>query len=175
MDFSQLISTRQSCRAYDSTRSVPRETLAACLEAARLAPSACNAQPYHFTVVTGENARAVGDTTRSMGLNKFTPDVPTFVVISEANYNATSAVGSKVKGQDYRSVDIGIAAAYFTARATELGLSTCIIGWFDEKKLRQLVGAKGTVRLVIAVGYAKEGDVLRKKVRKDLDTLVTWM
>ena len=117
----------------------------------------------------------MGDLTRSMGLNGFTPDVPVFVVISEANYNATSAVGAKVKGQDYRSVDIGIAAAYFTAQATELGLSTCIIGWFGEKKLRQLVGAKGMVRLVIAVGYAKEGDALRKKVRKDLETLVTWM
>ena len=45
MDFSQLITVRQSCRAYDPGRSVSREDLTACLEAARLAPSACNAQP----------------------------------------------------------------------------------------------------------------------------------
>lgn len=175
MDFQKLTQQRQSCRAFDNTRDVSKEAITACLEAARLAPSACNAQPYHFTVVQGEIAGQVGALTRSMGMNGFTVDVPVFIVISEAPYNRTAAVGAKLKEQDYRSVDIGITAAYLTAEATELGLSTCILGWFDEKRLRHLIGARGMVRLVVALGYAKEGDPLRTKKRKGLEDLVTWM
>ena len=95
-------------------------------------------------------------------------------MISEAAYNQTAAVGSKVKGQDYRSVDIGIAAAYLTAEAQSQGLSSCILGWFDGKKLRRLLDLKGPVRLVIALGYAKASDSLRPKKRKAMDQLVTW-
>ena len=64
-------------------------------------------------------------------MNKFTSDAPVMVVISEEKYVKTAAFGSKVTGNDYRSVDIGIAAAYFTAAAEEQGLSTCILGWLN--------------------------------------------
>lgn len=175
MNFSELIRQRQSCRAFDAARPVSREDITTCLEAARVAPSACNAQPYHFTVAQGETASQVGALTRSMGMNGFTTDVPVFIVISEAPYNRTAAVGAKLKDQDYRSVDIGITAAYLTAQATELGLSTCILGWFDEKRLRHLIGARGMVRLVIALGYAREGDPLRNKKRKSPEDLITWI
>ena len=175
MNFSDLMVTRQSCRAYDSARPVSREDITACLEAARMAPSACNSQPYHFTVAAGDSAAAIGALTRSMGMNGFTKDVSTFIVISEGAYNRTAAVGAKLKEQDYRSVDIGITTAYLTARAEELGLSTCILGWFDEKEVRKLTGAEGKIRLVIAVGYAKEGDPLRQKKRKSLEELTTWL
>lgn len=101
MDFLEIAKSRQSCRAYDRSRPVEREKLLACLEAARLAPSACNAQPYHFTLVTGKQAEAVGNCTRSLGMNAFTEAVPAFVVISEEPYNLTAGAGAKVKGQDY--------------------------------------------------------------------------
>ena len=174
MDYLELAPTRQSCRAYDAARPVEEEKLLACLEAARLAPSACNAQPYHITVAQGVAGEAVGAATRSMGMNGFTREVPVFLVISETAYNRTASVGSKVKHQDYRSVDIGIAAAYLTAEAQTQGLSTCILGWFDSKKLRQLLDLKGEPRLVIALGYARTGDPLRSKKRKSLDNLVAW-
>ena len=174
MDFETLIRQRQSCRSYDPSRSVSDEDLRKCLEAARLAPSACNAQPYHFTVVSGELAEQVGALTRSMGMNGFTKDVPQFIVVSEAAYNRIAAAGAKLKDQDYRSVDIGIATAYLTAQAAELGIATCIMGWFDEKKLCSLLSLGGRIRLVIATGYAKEGDALRPKKRKTLDDLVSW-
>ena len=174
MDYLEIARTRQSCRAYDAARPVEEEKLLACLEAARLAPSACNAQPYHITVAQGVAGEAVGAATRSMGMNGFTREVPVFLVISETAYNRTASVGSKVKHQDYRSVDIGIAAAYLTAEAQTQGLSTCILGWFDSKKLRQLLDHKGEPRLVIALGYARTGDPLRSKKRKSLDNLVTW-
>lgn len=173
MDYLEIAQNRQSCRAYDPERDIEDEKLEACLEAARLAPSACNAQPYHITLARGESARQVGEATRSMGMNQFTKDVPVFLVISEDSYNRTAAVGAKLKKQDYRSVDIGIAAAYITAEAHTQGLGSCILGWFDEKRLRSLLGITEPVRLVISLGYAKAGDPLRSKKRKEMDQLVS--
>jgi len=114
MNFNEIAKTRQSCRSYDSSRPVEEEKIAAILESARLSPSACNSQPYHFTVCRGENAKAVARACQSMGMNRFATDAPVCLVISEESYNKTAAVGAKVKRTDYRSVDIGIAAAYIT-------------------------------------------------------------
>ena len=108
-----------------------------------------------------------------MGMNKFAADAPVLIVISEEPYCKTAALGAKVKGNDYRSIDIGIAAAYLTAEATAQGLSTCILGWLDDAKIREICSLSHPVRLVITLGYAKEGDKLRAKKRKDLDELVT--
>lgn len=174
MDFLEIASARQSTRSYDLQRPVERERLERCLEAARLAPSACNGQPYHFTIAAGEMAKKVGACTRSFGMNGFTKEAPVFLVISEEPYNKTAAVGARIKDQDYRAMDIGIAAAYFTAEASTQGLSTCILGWFDGKRLQELLGLSRVIRLVIAVGYAKDGDPLRAKVRKSAQELTTW-
>ena len=173
MDFETLIKTRQSCRNF-SEKPVPRPEIEACLEAARLAPSACNAQPLYLSVCTGALVAQVGACTRSMGMNGFTEKVPCFVVVSEQSYNATAAMGSRVKDQDYRSIDIGIASAHLVLAAAERGLASCILGWFDEKKLRELLGVKGRIRLVIALGYAAEGDPVRPKKRKTLDELADF-
>ncbi len=173
MEFMELIQKRQSCRNY-SQQPVTTEEINACLQAAQMAPSACNAQPMHYTVCTGAMAAKVGEATRSMGMNKFTEQVPCFVVISEGNYTASAAMGSRVKDQDYRSIDIGIAVAHFTLCATSCGLSTCILGWFEEKKLAQLLGIKNRIRLVIALGYAAENDAIRPKKRKSLEELVDF-
>lgn len=78
-----------------------------------------------------------------------------------------------MKQNDYRSMDIGIAAAYLTAEATAQGLGACILGWLDDRKIREICGLKYPVRLVITLGYAKEGDRLRAKKRKELSELVT--
>ena len=174
MDFSQLICARQSCRSYDPNREVEQEKLTAVLEAARLAPSACNGQPYHFTVCRGEKAREAAKATQSMGINKFASKAPVLIVVSEENYSKSAAMGAKLKKNDYRSMDIGIAVAYLTAAATEQGLSTCILGWLDDDKLRSICGLKQTVRLVITLGYAAD-ESIRPKKRKDLTELVTYM
>ena len=173
MDFQNLIRQRESCRSYDETRQVEEEKLQKILEAARLAPSACNGQPYHLTVCRGEYAKETAMATRGMGLNKFATQAPVLIVISEMPYVKTAALGAKLKGNDYRSVDIGIVAAYLTAAATEEGLSTCILGWLDDEKLRKLCGVEGKVRLVITLGYAKAENI-REKKRKDLSELVSY-
>lgn len=175
MNFTEIANTRQSCRSYDPTRPVEQEKLDSILESARLSPSACNGQPYHFTVCKGETARSVAKLTQGMGMNKFADNASVLIIVSEKPYNGTAALGAKVKNNDYRSIDIGIAAAYITAEAAAQGLGTCILGWFDDEKIRSLCGIDGTVRLVITVGYPNQNDPLRAKKRKSLTELVTVM
>ena len=173
MNFTEIALTRQSCRSYDAARDVEPEKLDAVLAAARLAPSACNSQPYHFTVCRGQSAKDVAAATQGMGMNKFSSQAPVLIVISEADYNRTAAMGAKVKGNDYRSIDIGITTAYLTAEATAQGLSTCILGWLDDNKIRKICGIDHPVRLVITLGYAKD-EPIRNKKRKELSELVSY-
>ena len=176
MDFLEIAQARQSCRSYDESRPVEPEKLEKILEAARLSPSACNAQPYLLTVCTGEKAKEVALLTRGMGgMNKFAVQAPVCIVISEGAYNRTAALGAKVKGNDYRSIDIGIMTAYLTAEATAQGLSTCILGWLNDEKIRTLIGTDTPTRLVITLGYAGEDDKPRSKKRKELGEMVRFL
>lgn len=175
MNFLEIAENRQSCRNYDPERMVEKAKLDTILDAARLAPSACNGQPYLVTVCEGEKARQVAKATVSMGLNKFAPDAPVLMVISEEPYTKTAGLGAKFKDNDYRSMDIGILASYITAEAHEQGLSTCIIGWLDDKKIREICSLGRPVRLVITVGYAKDDDRLRAKKRKSAEELFRFI
>ena len=173
MNFMEIAQTRQSCRSYDENRAIEQEKLDAVLEAVRLSPSACNGQPYRLTVCHGDVAKAVAKSTMGMGMNKFASQAPIVIVISEAPYVRTAALGAKVKGNDYRSIDIGIAAAYLTAEAAAQGLGTCILGWLDDEKIRAICNLDSPVRLVVTQGYPKESDTLRAKKRKELSEFVT--
>ncbi len=173
MNFSEIANIRQSCRSYDAERDVEREKLDAILESARLAPSACNGQPYRLTLCRGESAKAVAKATQGMGMNKFASDAPVMIVISEEPYVKSAAIGAKLKKNDYRSIDIGIVAAYITAEAAALGVGSCILGWLDDEKIRKICELKSPVRLVICLGYAKESDSLRPKKRKSMSELVS--
>ncbi len=175
MNFAEIAAKRQSCRSYDPARPVEEEKLNAILETARLAPSACNSQPYHITVCKGERAIAVAKATQGLGINKFAPDAPVLLVISERPYASTASRYAEETGNDYRSMDIGILAAYITAEATVQGLGSCILGWLREKEIREICHLDAPVRLVITLGYAKEGDPLRTKKRKSLDDLVSMI
>lgn len=165
MNFTEIAEQRQSCRSYDPTRAVEQEKLDAILRTARLSPSACNGQPYRVTLCRGAAAKEVARAVGGMGMNKFAADAPVMLVISEMPYVSTAALGAKLKKNDYRSIDIGILAAYLTAEATAQGLGSCILGWLDDARIREICSLEGTVRLVITLGYAKD-DTLRPKKRK---------
>ena len=171
MNFLEIAKTRQSCRSYDESRCVEQEKLDAILEAAQLSPSACNGQPYKITVCRGQAAKDVAAATTGMGLNKFASQAPVLLVLSEMPYVKSAALGAKLKNNDYRSIDIGIAAAYITAEAAAQGLGSCILGWLDDQKIRNICNLEHPVRLVITLGYAKDETLLTKK-RKDLSELV---
>jgi nitroreductase len=167
-DFFELIARRESCRNY-SDRPVEREKLERMIEAARLAPSAVNSQSWFYTVVTGEEAvGAVRRCASQGGMNRFVQSCPAFIVAEELGANLLSRAAGKVKDQQYTQIDLGLSVMQLALAATELGLSTCMLGWFDRKGLEDALGlSRGRPRLVICVGYAAD-DGGKPKKRKPI-------
>ena len=173
MDFAELVQRRQSDRKYDS-RPVARELIVKCLEAARLAPSACNSQPWKFVVVDEpELLSRMGEASAGLGMNKFAREVPVLVAVVLEKMNLTARIGSVIKDKEYSLLDVGIAVEHFCLQAAELGLGTCIMGWFDEKAVRKMLGiGNRRVPLLISLGYPAAEN--RTKVRKPLDEMSSW-
>lgn len=173
MELLDLIQKRQSDRQYEA-RPVDRELVVKCLEAARLAPSACNSQPWKFVVVDEPQlVLRVGEAAAGMGMNKFAKEVPVIVAVVLEKMNLTARIGSVIKDKEYSLLDMGIAVEHFCLQAAELGLGTCIMGWFDEKKVKKLLGIKNKrVPLLITLGYP--ADETRRKIRKSLDDMSSW-
>ena len=174
MDFSDLIKLRQSDRKYDESRKVDRDLIIKCLEAARLAPSACNSQPWKFVVVDDtELLPHMAEAAASMGMNKFACQAPVILAVVLEKMNFTARLGSVIKDKEYNLLDVGIAVEHFCLQAAELGLGTCILGWFDEKKVANLLGVKNRrIPLLITLGYSKTK--CRIKSRKGLSDMSSW-
>ena len=175
MDFLELVKARQSDRAYDKNRPVEPEKLERILEAARLAPSACNAQPWKFVVVTDpELSIKVGKASAGLGMNKFAKDAPVHILIVEESMNVTSLLGSKIKDKYFPLVDIGIAASHICLAAEAEGLGSCILGWFDEREIKNLVGIPQRKRLLldITIGYSLKPK--KPKVRKPKEKVIAY-
>ena len=173
MDFLDLVKHRQSDRGY-LDKPVSNEVLIRCLEAARLAPSACNAQPWHFVVVTDPEVKnTLADCTSNsvLGMNHFTKQAPVHVAVIEESANFTSTAGSVIKKRHFPLTDIGIAVEHFCLQAASEGLGTCILGWFDEKKVKKLlqVPKRKRVQLIITIGYSAQET--REKRRKNLEDI----
>ncbi|MEI6060221.1 MAG: nitroreductase family protein [Bacteroidota bacterium] len=178
MIFNELILARQSVRRYSGT-SVEPGKLNQCLEAARLAPSASNSQPWKFIVVDKEPLRSeIAKATFSdiQLINKYTMQAPVIVVIVIEKAKLFTRLAMKVKNKEWPLVDIGIAAEHFCLQATELGLGTCIIGWFVEDQIKTLlqVPSDRSIGLLISVGYPVEGYPHRTKIRKPLEEIVRY-
>ncbi len=176
-DFLSLVGQRRSVRAY-LPDPVEKEKIMRCLEAARLAPSACNAQPWTFIVVDEPALKnALADLTNDLWLplNRFTRQAPVHVVIVIEKPVLTSRLGAAVKKRDFPWIDIGAAAEHFCLQAAAEGLGTCMLGWFDEKRVRSLLGIpeESRVGLIITLGYSAD-DPDRHKNRKELEDVVRW-
>lgn len=175
MNFSELVSIRQSDREYIENKPIERKKILNCIEAARLAPSACNSQPWHFIIVDEpvlktEVAKAMSN--KVLPLNHFTNQAPVMVVIVNEGSNFTATLGDKIKSKSFSSMDIGIAAEHFCLQAVEEGLGTCILGWFDEEKIKKLLNIPKSKRieLLITVGYPKP-ETFRRKKRKEIELI----
>lgn len=156
-DFLELVNERQSDRKYHD-KPVEEEKLNRCLEAARLAPSACNAQPWKFIVVNDpalKNSLAEQTTGKLVPINHFTRQAPVHVVLVMEKPNLTSRFGELIKDKKYTLMDVGIAASHFCLQAAAEGLGTCMIGWFNESGVRKLLDIPGGKRpmLIITLGY----------------------
>ncbi len=174
MNFFEIANERQSCRKYDAARRIESEKLDAILASARIAPSACNSQPYHLTVCRGETVKAIAaaKSPSSEGINEFVADADTVIVISEQPVVVSPAMVERMKNENFRDIDIGILTAYITAEATAQGLGSCIVGLFDDPKIREICHLDTPVRLLITLGYPQQGTTLRTKRRKELSELV---
>jgi len=177
MNFDELVIKRQSCRAYKDVP-VEREKLIACVQAARMSPSACNSQPWSFIIVDDiETAKAVSGclTDKILTINRFTEKCNAYIVIVEESANLSAKLGAKFKDQEYAQIDIGIAAQSLCLAATDQGLGNCIIGWFSEKKIKELlkIPKSRRVRLIIAIGYAQD-ERTREKARKPFEETVHY-
>jgi nitroreductase len=176
-DLLDLIRLRQSQRSYKD-QPVEKEKLERCIEAARLAPSACNAQPWKFIIIDNpELKNAVADlaTEKLTGMNHFTRQAPVHVAIVREAANLTSTLGQVIKNKEYPLIDIGIATAHFCLQARAEGLSTCILGWFNEKKVKELLQIPKSKRLelIILVGYPAD-EKIRVKNRKSTDEVRSY-
>ncbi|MDD4516634.1 nitroreductase family protein [Massilibacteroides sp.] len=176
-DFLTLASSRQSDRSYDPERPVEREKIERILQAATQSPSACNAQPWKFIVVDDpELKNKVADATsnRILGLNHFTKQAPVHILIVEEKVNLSSGFGGWVKDKTFSMIDIGIASAHICLAAEDEGLGSCILGWFNEDKIRNLLNIPSGKRVVldIIIGYSTQPK--RKKKRKDSDSVIAY-
>jgi nitroreductase len=178
MLFSELVQIRQSVRAYKD-KPVEAEKLRIILESLRLAPSASNAQPWKVIVVddAGIKNRVAAQTfSRTVPLNKFALTAPVILVLIVDKSNIITQVSAWLKQRDFRLIDIGIAAENVCLQAAELGLGSCIVGWFNEKQIKDILNIPRTERigLLITLGYAADGYELRQKKRKEFDKIIQF-
>jgi len=175
-DFLDLVKYRQSDRAYLSSP-VEEDKINRILEAGRLAPSACNSQPWRFIVINDQDLKnKIADCTSSkvLGMNHFTKQAPIHIAIVEEKANFTSSAGSLIKGKHFPLIDIGIAAEHICLQAAAEGLGSCMLGWFDETKVKNLLHIPKSKRvpLIITIGYPDKET--REKRRKDLGEIVRY-
>lgn len=177
MNFLELVSKRQSVRKYLADKPIEEEKVQHIIEAARLAPSACNSQPWTFVVVDEpvlrlEVARATHG--KMIGINKFVMQAPLLVVIVMEKPKVVTQIGGALKNKEYPLIDIGIAAEHMCLQAQEDGIGSCMLGWFNEKKIKTLlkIPSNKTIGLVLSFGYAPKDYKQRLKIRKPLTEIV---
>jgi nitroreductase len=157
---------------------VENEKLMRCIKAAQLAPSACNAQPWKFIVVDDpaiKNSIADHISGKFVPINHFTRQAPVLVAIVREPANFTSSFGQMVKDKEYPLMDIGMSAIQFCLQAAAEEMGTCIMGWFNEKRIKRILNIPFYKRLelIITLGYPSS-DQIRDKKRKELDKILSF-
>ena len=176
MKFLELVARRQSARKYQPGRRIPREVLDRCLEAARLAPSACNSQPWSFVVVDDpDQVRVLAEAAcghAPYGMNKFAVEASALVAVVTEKMKLAARLGAQFRGVQYSLVDLGIAGEHLALQAAEDGIASCWLGWFDERAVKQALGIpRGKkVDLLFCLGYPAD-ETVRPKHRKPLDEI----
>ncbi len=175
-DFMELAKTRQTCREF-ADKPVEHDKLAACVEAARLAPSGCNAQPWTFVVVEKpELVAKVADCIAMNGMNPYAKQAKAFLVVLEEHAKLMPQIACMLDSQYFAKGDLGSATAYFCLEAASLGLGTCQFGIYDRVKMGQLLDIPEHKQYgaVIAIGYPAKPEI-RNKQRKPLGELVRFL
>ena len=177
MTFEELVHRRRSLRQY-AGKPVSKEDILKCLEAARLAPSACNSQPWYFLVIDEPALKdRIADRIFSgiYSMNKFAKEAPVLVAVVSERSRLLASIGGQVRDTRYRLVDLGIASEHLILQAEELGIGSCWIGWFDEKALKKelKIPSSKKIDVVISLGYPAE-DKAVPKIRKSLEEISSF-
>ena len=174
MKFDQILHNRKSTRSFHSTP-VKKKDVTAIIEAARIAPSACNSQTWRFvTVIQKEIIRKIcHEAMRPVVPNKWLEQAPLVIVGCSQLDIVANRIGGRITGIEYYQIDLGIAMEHMVLKATELGLGTCWIGWFNENRLKEILGIPKRIKVsaLLAVGYPKD-DCSRKRKRKPIEKIV---
>lgn len=172
-----LVKQRTSCRAY-VPEAVPREMLEQMLEAARLAPSACNKQPWRFAVVQEESVRMrlINEAFLAGIPMKWAVNAGAIIAIGMEKAAITHRIAPMISGVDYPLLDLGISGEHLVLQAEELGLGTCWIGWIKPKMVREIVGWPRSIEPVslITVGWP-DPNQRRTRPRLGVDEIVKWI
>ncbi len=177
MKFIDLVKKRKSLRTY-LDKPIPRQDLLSCIEAARLAPSACNAQPWKFLIIDDKDTikSLVKDICHTIySFNKFIGEASALVIVISQKEGFLRKAAGKIKGTNYYLIDIGIACQHLALQAQELGIGSCWIGWFDEKKLKKnlKLPKKNKIDTIMSLGYDKS-IMAKSKIRKPINEIYSF-
>ena len=174
MEFSELIRVRQSDRKY-LPQEVEEEKIVKCLEAARLAPSANNSQPWKFIVVNEPELKdKVAALAAGLGMNKWAVQAPAIIAVVLETPGFTTRLGGLLKGKEFRLMDIGMAVEHLCLQAADLGLGTCIMGWFDERKVKKALNIPRSRRVPLLISLGYPDTQTRRKIRKSIKEITSW-
>jgi len=177
-NFTELATIRQSVRKY-TTQTIEKDKLNQIIEACRIAPSASNSQPWKLIIVDEPNLKnevAKGTFNKAVSFNKFAPEAAAIAVLVIEKPRLITQVGGFLKNREFPLIDIGIISEHLCLKAAELGIGTCMLGWFNEKKIKSLLNIprKKRIGLVITLGYAPEDYKLREKIRKSTNEMCSF-
>jgi len=175
--FRDLVKGRRSTRKY-LNKKIGRQDLESCVEAGRLAPSACNAQPWKFLIIDDENLKqqiAKNAFSGIYGMNYFVSAAAAFIIIITEKQRLFPKLGGMAMRTDFRLIDIGLACENIVLQAQDLDIGTCILGWYNEKAIKKILSIPRSrnIALVIALGYSTEIDKKERKL-KDFNETVSY-
>jgi len=178
LNFLNLVKERYSVRKY-LNKPVQHEKIERCIEAARLAPSTCNSQPWRFIIVDDtELKEAIVRETygKVLSFNSFSKEAPVLIVVISERKNLSAKIAGIMKKRDFSLIDIGIAAEHICLQAVEEGLGTCMLGWFDEGAIKKLLNIprQKRIELIITLGYPDELVKKKSKKRRDIDSVRSY-
>lgn len=175
MDFVDLVRKRHSLRKYSSFP-VATPIIEKCLEAARLAPSACNSQPWSFLVAaTPEKVKPLAEAAFGgmYSMNAFAAAAPVLIVVLTERSRYSAALGGMFRGVQFSLMDIAIACEHISLQAAELGMGTCMFGWLNEKAVKKELDLPSSTKidLMLSMGYPEDEEFLPPKKRKSLEEI----
>ena len=150
-----------------------------CLEAAGLAPSACNSQPWKFIVVDDEqlkNKLCKAAFSGIYSMNSFCETAPVIIVIISEGSRFLATIGGMFRGTKYYLIDIGIAGEHLVIQAEVLGLGTCWIGWFNEGAVKSILNIPRhkKIDILIALGYYDRDELDAEHGRESMARIASF-